>query len=125
MPAYSSPNNGNFPSVAALPIRFGQLTLADGVAQATGVVFSDGLPGLRAWFFQVSGAGFVTVNLQFSNGVSPGKVPDFQALVPAYGIVISVASLNEFSLGTRQYRASLLATGGVAVVRFRLAAALT
>ncbi len=126
MPAYSGPSNGPVPSVSAVPLRFETLALANGVPQGTNPLFSDGLPGLRAWFLQTSGAGvFVSVQLQFADGNVLGGAPDWQPLVPAYGIVINVPSLNTFSLGSRRYRALLTATGGAANVRCRLTGALT
>lgn len=125
MGAYSSPSNGPFPSVSAVPLRTQVLTFgALGGTLATNACFADGLPGVTAWLLQTSGAGLLTVQVQLADGnIAPG-VPNWEPMVPAYGIVLNVPSLNHWTIGCRQFRLSITSTG-VAVVRTRLNASLT
>lgn len=122
MPAYSSPSNGPFQSIAPQPIRSGVLTFGGAGSQSTPEVYSDGLPGLRAWFLQTAGAA-VTVQLEFADGNSGNNVVQWRPLVAAYGIVAVIPSLVNYSLGSRRYRATLTAAGA-AVVAYRLNATL-
>lgn len=123
MPAYSSPSNAPYPSVAPQPIRFGVLTFGGAGSQTTAIVQASGLPGIRAWFFQTAGAGAVTVQLEFADGNLANNVIQWDPLVPLYGILLNVPSLNQFSLGSRLYRATVTSTGA-ATVKYRLNATL-
>ena len=124
MPTTAGPSNSPVAVAAAVPLRFQTLTFVGaGGTQNTNPVFADGLPGLRAFLLQTAGAGLVSVQLQFADGVL-AAAPDFQPLIPAFAIVLNVPSLNEFSLGSRQYRAVVTSTGA-ATVRVRLASVLS
>jgi hypothetical protein len=124
MPAYSGGSNGPFATVAAMPVRFGILTFAVAGTQQTNELFGDGLPGWNAWFLQTAGAGNVSIQLEFEQGLVVDLVPSWQPLVPAYGIVLTVPSLVYHSLGASRYRASITSTG-VATVRYQIVARLT
>lgn len=123
MPAYSSPANAPYPSVAPQPIRSATLTFVGAATQFTAQVQASGLPGLRAWFLQTAGAGMVSVELQFADGNSANNVIQWRTLLAPYVIGVGVPSLVQTSLGSRLYRAAVTSTG-VATVIYRLNATL-
>jgi hypothetical protein len=113
--------NGNFPSIAAMPVVFGTITTLGPGGQDTKELLAGNLPGFRAWFSpSIAGC---TVVLQFAQGNQAGAV-NWEPL----GVTIALAAgpqlLGPFSLGSRRYRASLTlpAPGSV---KYRLVAALT
>lgn len=130
MPIGGGPSNGPFPSVAQLPTVWGQvgnraLVFAGAGTLTTPELKADNLPGLNAWFLQTAGAGVVTVQLQFQNGVSVvPSTPDWQPLIAAYNLTLNVPNLVNPRLGTPKYRASVTSTGA-ATVLFRLTASLS
>ena len=120
MPNFSGPSNSPQPSTAAMPVRAATLTFTAVVLQLqTAELFADGLPGLNAWFRQTAGAGAVTVQLEFMQGLTANLVIDWQPLVPAFGLALLVPSLVGNSLGSPRYRATITSTG-VATVQYRL-----
>lgn len=122
MPVAGGPSNGSYPSVSAVPMRFGTLTFAGAGTTATDAVLADGLPWLNAWFLHLNGAGAVSVVLQFANGEQGGG-PNWQPLLPSYALALNVPSLTPVRLGSRRYRALVTSTGAASVL-FRLTATL-
>lgn len=113
--------NGNFPSIAALPVVFDTVTTGGPGTVTTKELLAGNLPGFRAWFSpSIAGC---TVVLQFAQGNAGGAV-NWEPL----GVTIALAAgpqlLGPFSLGSRRYRASI-SLPAAGSVKYRLAAALT
>lgn len=124
MPVVNAPNNGAVTTVAAMPVMSRRITFTIANTIASQVLHADGLPRVNVWVLQTAGAGIVSVQVEFADGVAAGPVPDWQPLVPPYGVVVGVPSLNGFSLGARRYRLNITSTGAAAV-RYRLVGALS
>lgn len=125
MPVGGGSSNGPVGTVAQLPIIFNTIVFAGVGSQATLELATDNLPGINVWLLQTLGAGNVTAQIQFGDGIVPilGGT-DWQPLVAAYGLVLLTPSLVNHRLGSNVHRVLLTSTG-VATVRYRLTASLT
>lgn len=120
MPIVNAPSNASSVIVAGMPVLFNTLTFVGAGTQFTGQITTDGLPVLNLWLMQTSLLGsVVTVIPQFADGVTIAGLPNWQPLIPAFGIVLNVPSLTNYKLGSRLHRLSITSTG-VAVVMFRM-----
>ena len=132
MPVGGGASNGDFPSIAQLPIEFVQtggvpLTFGGGGGTLfTAELHTDNLPGFNVWLLQVSGAGVVTPTPQFANGQLPTATPgvDWQPLALPAALVVGTPTLLNYKLGSRRHRVKLVSTGA-AVVIYRITASLT
>lgn len=126
MGAVNQPQSGPVGTIAQVPIVFNN-ALAVGVAGAnTDILQAGGLPGLRAWF-RVTGlvVATVTVTLQFANGQGIAG-PNWQPLRAPFAIdpTGTIPALVSDTLGSRFYRAVIVASGNT-TVSYRLVGTLT
>lgn len=117
----AQPVNGNFPSVAAMPVVFDTLTFSVAGTQTTKELLSGNLPGLRLWFSpSIAGC---TVVIQFAQGNAGGAV-NWEPMMATIALVPGAQLLGPYSLGSRRYRVSVSAPAA-GTVKYRLVAALT
>ncbi len=125
MPAQPGPSNAALGSAAAFPVVFERvLTFAGAGVQTSREIHGEGLAGLNVYVQHTTGAGLVTVTVQFAQGIAIGGGTNWENLAPAFPILLGTPSVNNFHLGSRRYRLSVESTG-VATVSYRLVGAFT
>lgn len=124
MPVGGGPAGTPFPSATALLTVFSTLTFVGAGSQTTDNLQADNLPQLSAWFLQTAGAGAVTIQIEFANGVGTVQgEPTWQPLIAAFNLVLNTPSLSNPKLGTRRFRATITSTGA-ATVLYRMSASI-
>lgn len=120
MPLGAGPNNGDKPSIAALPIVFRQsfVLTGGGAPHQSRVLHGDGLPGINVWALQTQGDP-VSVLVQFANGVGLGGNVDWQPIALATALVVGTPTLLNYRLGSRLWRLVITPGATDATLQYR------